>query len=274
MNFNHRIIEGDEEQAVIADIMARIPGLNAADANPERWQKGWGEILDRFKASGDIADLRPQYIRANQPVRLGGRFVMPEDPDIEAKWYSDFFFGIAQKWFEPHEQIWEYGCGSAHNIATLAGMFPNKRIVGCDWAAASADIIWEINKRYRNAWPARFDFFHPIAEKDGDAAKAAIFTVGALEQTGRRWMPFLEYLLHAKPAICLHIEPIAEWYDPFNRVDATALAAHDARGFWRGFPAELQRRRGMGQVEILHMERTGFGSLFCEGYSQIVWKPI
>lgn len=269
MIFPHRVLEGDEEQAVINDVMARLYTLNCAGTK-DRWEKGWRENLEAYKRSGDIADLRPKYIRPNQPVRLNGKFVMPEDPDIEAKWYQRFFADIADKWLAPHDEIWECGCGSGHNVATLARAFPSKRIVGADWAEASGKIIVELNKRYHNVWPSFLDFFNPSPE---DAEGAAILTVGALEQTGKNWRPFLEWVLHARPEICVHLEPVLEWYDPLNPVDRTAILAHKARGFWEGFYEELRRRQGMGEVDILHTERTGFGSLFCEGYSQIVWRP-
>ncbi len=272
MKFPHRVLEGDEEQAVINDIMARIPTLNQAGTK-DRWEKGWGEILETYKRTGNIADLRPQYIRPNQPVRLNGKFVMPEDPDIEAKWYEKFFAGIADKWLSGTHAIYEFGCGSCHNVAWLAEHFPKQTIIGADWSKASRGICHELqNRGYLNVYGATCDFFDPQAPTT-TMPTTGILTVGALEQTGRNWRHFLEYLLAIKPAVCVHLEPIVEWYDIANPVDRTAIVAHRARGFWEGFPDELRRRVGMGEVEILHMERTGFGSLFIEGYSQIVWRP-
>lgn len=273
MIFPHRVIEGEEEAAVIADLMARIPTLNCAGTK-ERWERGWQENLDAFRKSGEVADLRPKYIRGNQPVRLNGKFVMPEDPDIEAKWYEWFFAQIIQRWTLDCDEIWEYGCGSGHNVATLARAYPNKRIVGGDWSKASGEIIIELNKRYRNAWPAYIDFFDPMPEYPRDAAVATALTVGALEQTGTRWQPFLDYLLAARPKRIVHIEPILDWYDPHNPVDATAIAAHKARGFWEGYLGALSNLHHEGKIMIEHTQRTGFGSLWIEGYSVICWRPI
>ncbi len=272
MKFPHRILEGAEEQAVIDDLMARIPTLNKAGSK-ERWEKGWKENLEAYRKSGNIHDLRPKYIRANQPVRLNGKFVMPEDHNIEAKWYHWFFTQIAQKWLADAEAIWEFGCGSCHNVATLARAWPDKTIMGLDWSQASIDICSELYDRGRkNVYGMPFDFFDP--PKFYGVGDRVMLTVGALEQTGTRWGPFLGFLLAAKPRRVVHIEPQISWYDPRNPVDVTAIEAHKARGFWQGYYAMLMDLEAQGIVKIEHKERTGFGSLWIEGYSQLIWHPI
>ncbi len=85
-----------------------------------------------------------------------------------------------------------------------------------------------------------------------------------MEQTGARWRPFLDFLLRTKPAMCFHIEPIVEWYDPGDMVDWSAIKVHEARGFWKGF---------VNEVTPVRKHRTGFGSLLLEGYSQFQWDP-
>jgi hypothetical protein len=79
--------------------MARIPTLNCAGTK-DRWEKGWGENLEAYKRSGDIADLRPKYIRTGQPLRLNGKFVMPGDDTFAAAaagadWFSAPGMGIS-----------------------------------------------------------------------------------------------------------------------------------------------------------------------------------
>ena len=103
---------------------------------------------------------------------------------------------------------------------------------------------------------------------------AVVLTVGAMEQTGKIWRPMLDYLLAAKPKRVVHIEPIVEWYDHNNPVDQTAIEAHTARGFWSGYPTAIWDLERDGKVRVEHFERTGFGSLLIEGYSQLVWRPL
>jgi hypothetical protein len=59
--------------------------------------------------------------------------------------------------------------------------------------------------------------------------------------------------------------------DPANEVDALAIAFMQKRGYTSGLlPWLLNDPR----VEVLHVERTGFGSLMIEGYNLIAWKPL
>jgi hypothetical protein len=101
-----------------------------------------------------------------------------------------------------------------------------------------------------------------------------VLTVGALEQTGTEWGPFLDWLLAARPMRVVTIEPIVEWYDPDDPVDLAAIRFHTARNYWRGFPAKLAALEEAGRVEVLARKRSYFGSLYIEGYSQLVWRPV
>lgn len=262
----YRVLEGAEERAVIADVMARIPQLAKA-GDITRWEKGWSENLEAFRKSGDPADLRPKYIRDKLPLRHHGRFVEAEDPDAEMKWYEDFRAEHITPWLSKLSIVYEFGCGSGHNLAFLQERFPGKEIVGLDWSWASVEIAERLG-----VFGRRFDFFNPTVPNF--PVKAGVLTVGAMEQTGpRRWLPFMEELLLAKPSVVVNVEPQMEWYDASNPVDATAIAVHEAKGFWTGFWDWLRAKRREKQVEILQAKRTGFGSLMIEGYNLIVWRP-
>ncbi|MBT3552210.1 MAG: hypothetical protein HN485_13820, partial [Rhodospirillaceae bacterium] len=104
------------------------------------------------------------------------------------------------------------------------------------------------------------------------APGAGIMTLHAMEQLGSDFEPFLDYLIGLKPAVALHLEPIAELYDADNPFDAAALAYHAKRGYLTGFLNALQARAATGEIEILKIHRTGFGSTFHEAYSIVVWR--
>jgi hypothetical protein len=261
-----RDLSPDETQVVIAYIRQRIPKLPKV-GDLSRWEKGWSENLKDFRGSGDVADLRPKYIRPNQPIRYNGRFVEPAADDAEMLWYEDFRASLAKQWLINRPEVWEFGSGSGHNLAYLKTVMPEARLVGLDWSWAAVEIADEIGEG------RRFDFYNPVIPDFHD--RAVILTVGALEQTGlRKWVPFMEDLLLARPSLCVHVEPIVEWYDPGNPVDATAIAVHEAKGFWVGFWDWLRARRREGKIRIREARRTGFGSLMVEGYSVIVWEPV
>ena len=268
-----RVIEGHEEAALIADIRRRIPLLPKV-GDLARWEKGWAENWEAYSQSGDPADLRPKYIRPSQPMRLHGRFVQPVNEDAEWEWYDAFRASLFVKWLHGCKSIWEFGSGSGHNLAWLRNLnsqpdyglsFPTN-LVGLDWSWAAVKIADAIDTG------RRFDFYNPVLPNF--PAQTGVLTIGALEQTGARsWLPFMEELLLCKPFVCVHVEPIVEWYAPANPVDRTAIEVHEAKGFWVGFWEWCRARRREGKIEILEAKRTGVGSLMIEGYSVIVWRP-
>lgn len=265
----YRVLEGGKRDRLIIELLRRIDArqLSVTTAGKSRWDTGWGENLDALRETGDLASLRPKYIRAGQPLRMGGQFVIADDPDYEAHWYEAFRAAVACH-FEPYDAIYEFGCGSGHNLAYLAQRFPDKRIVGLDWSSPAVDIANTLRDKHGlNVAGRSFDFFAPdrhmlIPEN------SAVFTVGALEQTHRGWAPFFEWLVDRKPAFCLHVEPLVHLYDPENLVDYTAIRAHAVRQFWTGID------QAIGDYAKWHeMRRTGFGSLVLEGYSTLMWVP-
>jgi len=277
-NWSYRPLEEQERDSVIIDLLQRIDERKLSTVSNEdksRWLKGWGENLKAFREqNGSLEALVPKYIREGQPVRLFGRFVQTSNPQFELRWYEIFRHWFFQTNFGQFDNIFEFGCGSGFNVAELAQLYTKAKIFGLDWAQPSVDIINELRSRKGlNVEGRLFDFFHP------DQAlvippNSAVFTIGALEQTGTNWNSFLEFLLAKKPKCVFHVEPIHEWYDEESLVDYTAMKAHAVRNFWRGFPPKLAELEREGRVKILHTKRAYFGSLVLEGYSQITWSPL
>jgi SAM-dependent methyltransferase len=276
-DFRHRVLDDAAQLALAEEIVARVEAGTFTTAGPEgkaRWDRGWGENLAALRASGgDPRALRPRYIREAQPVRLFRRWAVPADAEFEARWYEIFRDWLATTFLADADAIFEFGCGSGHNLAALAERFPEKRLVGLDWSAASLDILAEL--AWRHGWKVEgrlFDFFRP------DPAlvlppRSVVLTVGALEQTGSEWGAFVDWLLAARPMRVVTIEPIVEWYDADDPVDLAAIRFHTARNYWRGFPARLAALEEAGRVEVLARKRSYFGSLYIEGYSQLIWRP-
>lgn len=260
-----REIAGEEEKHWIGEIQRRLAERPRV-RNVDHWERGWKENFDAFSKSGDIADLRPKYIRQRQPIRLGGKFWMPNDPDWEWNWYGKWFDDIAAKWLAGCGWIAEFGSGSGHNLPRLAKL--DKAVYGLDWSDYAVKLADSISGSIRGY---RFDLLNP--SYDFALTGAGVITVGALEQTGKLWRPFMQYLLKQKPTVVVNIEPIVEWYSGSD-VDRSAVHAHLGRGFWAGFPAWLTEAENADRVEILHQHRTGIGSLMIEGYSINVWRPI
>lgn len=278
-NWNYSVLAGAERDGIVLDLLQRIETRRLTlvqNEDKSRWERGWGENLEDFKKSGGkLESLLPKYIRPGMPVRLYGEFVQPEDPNFESNWYSIYRAWFVQRHLAGFKNIFEFGSGSGFNVAYVAQQVPGARVMGLDWAQPSVDIVEALRREHGlNVAGRQFDFFHPDETLDMPAG-SAIFTVGALEQTGTQWESFLEFILKKKPACCLHIEPIHEWYDHENNlVDYTAWKAHEVRNFWRGFPGRIIELEKQGRARILKTKRINFGSLVVEGYSQLFWQPV
>jgi hypothetical protein len=277
-DFRYRVPEGEERDAILLNVCKRIDSGNLSLAGAEgkaRWDRGWSENLAEFgQSKWDLGKLVPRYIRPGDPLRLDRRYIVPVDPAFELHWYEVFRTWLFQSTLAPFESIHEFGCGSGFNVAALAQMFPDKAIHGLDWAAASAATCDKLAEVF--GWKTKghlFDFFAPDAGvKLGPGS--AVLTIGALEQTHTNFEPFLQYLLAARPELCVHVEPICEWYDEGRLEDYLAIRFHQVRNYWRGFPERLRALEKEGRVEILKAKRSDFGSLFIEGYSQLIWRPL
>lgn len=266
-DWQYEVVDHATSDRIILDLLKRIEHrqFSIVGENNERWQKGWGENLEEFRQTGDVKALDPKYLRPAKYLRLNQRFIEPHDPMFERNWYYIFRAWFARRFLSKFDAIYEFGCGSGYNVAWLAQEFPHKTIAGLDWAEASCDIVERLSRKFSNVIKGDgvFNFFEPRSMQF--VPNSAVLTIGALEQTGDRWRPFLDFLRRAKPAACFHIEPIYEWYDPDNLNDYVLRKIHETRGFWRGYVDEI--------APITRRHRTGLGSMLLEGYSQMQWAP-
>ena len=102
----------------------------------------------------------------------------------------------------------------------------------------------------------------------------AVVTLHAMEQLGDNFGPFLDMLISNRPAVCIHLEPIIEFYDTTLEFDLYAVNYHNKRNYLSGFLNKLHNYEKVGDIEIIQSHRSGFGSTFQEAYSIIVWRPL
>ena len=258
---DYKVLDPAQQETLCKEILAEVASGQfkpAGESSREHWNEVW---------AANTLDVPPYIFRPGRVLRVNGQFVRPRDPWFELNWYKQFRAKVLRTYFRDVFPLYEFGCGNGWNLAAAHQLYPEKSLVGLDWAEAAVDRL------PRDIHGRVFDFFHP----DYDlklVPGSGVLTVGALEQTGTAWEPFLEYLLANRPAVVVHVEPIVEWYDPTNPVDATAIAYHLARNYWRGFPAKLQELAMQGTVEILEQKRSYFGSKYIEGYSVLAWRPL
>lgn len=274
LDFRVERIEGEDEQRQFEEVEGVLGSdLDVAGSHRKvQWEDGWGENLKEFVESGyDLSTLVPKFIRPYRPMRLQGGYYRIADPFFETNMVTVFRERLFSEWFSDVDHIYEFGCGTGHNLVALAGLFPDKKLHGLDFAEVSEKIIDAIRAHHElNIDGGQVDLTHPDDSIELEP-NSAVFTLGALEQLGTGFEPFLEYVLRSNPALCINIETLHELYDNDNRYDDVARRYLEKRGYLNGLVGRLRELEDEGRVEILDTRRT-FGSLFHEGYSYIVWR--
>lgn len=277
-DFSYREIVGDERDKLILDILKRIERdqqVIGAEDRKEVWYKGWDANLQEFLSTDFALEaLIPKFIRPGQPVRLQRSLVFPNNPDFELRFVEVVRSWIFEEFFAPFNNLYEFGCGTGFNLVPLAQRFPDKKLFGSDFVQSSVDLVNSIARHYKlNLSATLFDMILPNPDYR-ILPSSAVYTFGAIEQLASRFEKFLEFLLKQKPDLCLHIEPTVELYDDTHLIDFLGIKFHRKRGYTEGFLPTLQKFAAEGRVEIQQVKRLYFGSLFMEGYSLIVWRPL
>lgn len=268
LDLRYEALSESEQRATIAsEHMAIDSGSFARTTDATRrdiWDRNcWAPVRARFELSHDPADLVPAFLRAAAlPARLCGRYVAPADPTFIYHVQRLVLLQVAERHFASASAVWEFGCGSGFNLVAINALLPHAKLVGLDWSEEALRACPFEGVRIDMLAP------HPL-RLDG----VAVLTAGALEQLGERFGPFLDCLLAAQPAICVHIEPLLELYDREDSFDAVAIRYHQARGYLSGFLPALEALERDGRAEIIETHRTRFGSLHNEGFSWTVWRP-
>ena len=238
------------------------------------WELSYKDSLNEFiKNKYDLDCLRPKFVRKNVVKRLNGELIYPYSPTFETDFVKVLFQVIFKKYFSKVNNLFEFGCGSAHNLVYASQIIPNVNLHGLDWSKNSIKIINQLNISHNlSIKPSIFDSFKPnykinIKSTDG------ILTVGTLEQLGKDYKNFLKFLLKKKPKICIHFETMNELYNNNSTLDYAAIQYMRKRNYLNGFLNDLKKLKEKKKIKIIKIRRI-FGSQFHEGYSYVIWKPI
>ena len=279
-NFAYTVLDAPARDATILNVLkileADLPV--SGKSRIARWEEGWGENLNAFINSGyDINTLTPGYYKSfhektRQVMRLHGEYVLPEDPDFETNIFAVLRAWLCETWLKDVDHVYEFGCGPAHNLAAFARIFPNKTYHGLDWARPSQEIINALAEAHHLPIDgSRFDLFAPDPTYT-IAPRAAILTIGALEQVGANCEPFLQYCLNQSPQLCVHIEPLYELYDPDNLFDYLGARYHLKRGYLMAYLTHLRELEAAGKIQILYLKKH-IGNLYQDSWNTVVFQP-
>jgi len=173
------------------------------------------------------------------------------------------------------DNIYEFGCGSGHNLEFLHKLYPAKKLVGLDWSQSAVDLVNLFSEEISpNISGKIFDFFVPEKNDFSIMPNSAFITMGGLEQVGEKHKKYIDFILEKSPSIVINIEPIHEFYNKDNLSDFIAASYHEQRNYLKGYYTKLLELQESGLIEILTTKKINFGGLFHDGWSLLIWRPI
>jgi hypothetical protein len=192
---------------------------------------------------------------------------------------------VFDKYFRDLLAVYEFGCGTGHNLFRVRDVNHRAELVGLDWAASAVIFVnllaqtgaygvSVMDNEHLLGRGLQWDFFNPDWGYNLLSPCTGVYTVAALEQTGHRFHAWLEYILQQRPDIVAHIEPIGEVLDPAILNDYLSLEYFKKRGYLSGYLDYLRQLEQAGKLKIHEVTRTMIGSKYIEGYSVIVWSPL
>lgn len=266
-----------EEERVFVKIIDTLLDPFLVYSGPHRlkqWEKGWGQNLAELQKEKAHSAIFPHYHGKYDINRLNQRFVRGASPDYERNMLYVILDYVFDKHFRTFGNVYEFGCGTGHNLLKLREVNPSANLFGLDWAKSSQGIIKKMVEEglAKNMQGFNFDFFKPN-KKIKLETNAGVYTVAALEQVGANFKAFVSYLIKNKSALCVHIEPIAELLDENRLIDNLSIKYFRKRNYLNGYLNYLRKLEKENKIKIIEAKRTFIGSQFIEGYSIIIWKP-
>ena len=277
LEYEYEPMNISEENALIAEIQEEIlqnKFVKAGQSREASWEKGWDENLQGYRKSKNIEDLIPNYFGKSTINRLGQHFIRAVSKNfdlnmlraIEARVFADYLI--------KHKNIYEFGCGTGHNLLFLRKINPDCTLVGLDWAKSSQETLSLLSRTLMDEkiYGKNFDYFSP----DFDfklKPSAAVFTIASLEQIGDRHGLFIDYLMENKPEIVVHVEPFRDLLDEQNPVDLASIKYMKQRNYIDGYCEAIFKLQRNNEAQVHLFERTFIGSKYVDGYTILVWSP-
>ena len=268
-------IVGDELKDLILQILKKTEDdvqKVGDDYRKKIWYKGWEENLKQYKIKKSNKDLKPKFLKDNQPIRWNQRYYHTSSPEFEKKCQEIFVKFLFFTYMKDVDNIYEFGAGTGYNLVLGAQYFSDKNFYGSDFVQSAVDLINLVAKEKNIKLKADlFDMINPDTNYK-IKEKSAVFTMGAMEQLSGNVKNMFDYLIYQKPEICIHMEPEVGFYDKSILEDYLASKFQEKRGYTNIISTYLRQLEFEGKIEILKIKRISFGSLYMEGYNLFVWK--
>ena len=165
LDFRYDVLQGIARENVFLRVLKTLnQNLEVAGKHRKsRWEAGWGENLHDFQSTEyDLAALAPKFVRLQEIIRLQGEYIRPFSHQFESNFVKVLRHWMFKKWFHAVDHIYEFGCGTGHNLIDAAALFPNRSLYGLDWSQASQSILHLLKEHHgMNVVGREFDMLEP-----------------------------------------------------------------------------------------------------------------
>jgi len=277
MDYEYEALTQGEENELINEIHREILENKFIKAGQDRkaaWEKGWDENLQNFRRTKNVDELVPKYFGKSNIARLGQRFIRSTSKNFDLNMLRVIQARVFSEYLVDAKDIYEFGCGTGHNLLFLRRFNLEASLVGLDWAKSSQEILLLLNKTQvnKNIFGRRFDYFSPDDNFKLEPS-SAVLTIASLEQIGDKHKPFIDYLLKNRPSIVIHVEPFRDLLDDQDSIDLTSIEYMKQRNYIEGYCQEILDLQNSNRVRVHLFERTFIGSKYVDGYTILVWSP-
>jgi hypothetical protein len=204
---------------------------------------------------------------------------MPENPMFENKMRELVLIAFLEKYGIDSDTFYEFGCGSCHNILTLAQNSKDKLLFATDWVDSSVEILKCIEAKAKlldveghQFKGKKFDFFRPDFSFKLEPGSVAL-TFGSLEQVGTDYKKLLEYFLSQSDVTFVHIECFAELYHRKDLFSEMGYRYHYERNYLNGYFDALKTLEKDGKIKMTKEVRL-IGGAYHDGWIVVHWKKI
>jgi hypothetical protein len=275
LKLSYRDISNEQYNEIVFHIIKTLFDSNVKKAGEHRlddWIRGWGENHTEYSDNKEFSSLIPKYFGKLPFVRWRQKFIKPTYTEFEYDMVQILQYWLFEKHFSDVTNVYEFGCGTGHNLFRVKDVNSHATIHGLDWTTSSQKIIQDVNKELDLDFKAHnFDFFN-INKDFKLQPNSGVYTFAALEQATNNYQEFIDYLVKQKPEICVHIEPMGEYLDEDNLNDYLSIKYFQKRSYVDGLGDYLLQLEDDGLIEIVQDQRSYIGSMFVDGYSILAWK--
>lgn len=273
----YEVLYNNDRDVVIESILRKINMKNlriSGDNNNNIWEKGWGEILESIGDDFTPDKIMPQYFDHHNIMRLDGNYIKALTENFVYKYDQIIRKVILKKYAGSKSNLVELGCGTGSGTLLAAtDLDKSISITASDWASTSLPIIKKISEfTGRDIAAKQFNMLDMNGWESLAVDKdTTVISFHALEQLGENYENLLHELCKSN-CLCIHLEPIYEFYDKENLFDMLAKSYHKKRNYLGKYITDIKKFEKENKAKIIEELRIGFGDRYHEAYSLIIWK--